>query len=144
MAGEDRSSKVDVDLIAAVKKLQTSGKSDDVRDDELAVIEHEIFVRKEYTALQRQDAETEKVRQENEDKRENRKLRQRYARWVFWYMCGYSLAMFGLVVASGIECSGFELEPTVLVTLVGGTAISAIGLVVAVVKGLFGSLENRG
>lgn len=69
---------------------------------------------------------------------EKAKLLKPYANKVYLYLCIYSTCVFLLLISSGFKLMGFWLETTVLSVLVGSTAISAIGLVHTVVKGLFG------
>lgn len=72
----------------------------------------------------------------NLDRKANRRLRWKYAKWVFQYLVGYSIACFILLVLHGFSL-WFTLPESVLDFLVGSTAVSAIGLVAAVVTGLF-------
>jgi hypothetical protein len=75
------------------------------------------------------------VEQSNRDKRVNRKLRWRYAGWVFCYLVSYSIAVLLLLLLSGL---GYIYIPDIVLSaLVGSTAVSAIGLVGFVVNGLF-------
>lgn len=86
-------------------------------------------------------AETQRIQESNRDLRANRELRGEYAQKVFWYLVIYSGFVGVLLVASGIEKSGFKLDDSVLYFLVGSTAASAIGLVLAVTTGLFKPLK---
>lgn len=86
---------------------------------------------------QRQKAETQTIVETNLDRRVNRKLRWKYAKWVFFYLVWYSIAVLVLLIASGFGWCGFSLAGSVLEFLVGSTAVSAIGLVLAVTTGLF-------
>jgi hypothetical protein len=85
------------------------------------------------------ELECEKAEEINANIRTNRDLKIKYAQRAYRYLCMYSVAALGLLIASGFEGSGFSLHWSVLVTLVGSTAISAIGLVRQVINGLFGS-----
>jgi hypothetical protein len=75
--------------------------------------------------------------QDNEDKRANRALREKYAGKVYWYLCAYSIACAGFLMLSGFKVLGFNLSDSVLMIVTGSTAASAIGLVGFVVNGLF-------
>lgn len=77
------------------------------------------------------------VEQTNRDRRVNRKLRWRYASWVFCYLVSYSVAVFLILVCFGLGY--MKIPEVVLSALVGSTAVSAIGLVGFVVSGLFKS-----
>jgi len=85
----------------------------------------------------RQMAEAQTVREANLDLKINRRLRWKYAGWVFCYLVGYSAVVGALLVFSGFGIFGFSLPESVLSFLVGSTAASAIGLVLAVTHGLF-------
>jgi hypothetical protein len=91
----------------------------------------------ESAADRKQKAETQSIVESNLDRRVNRKLRWKYARWVFCYLVSYSVFVGGVLILSGFGILGFVLSEAVLSTLVGSTAISAIGLVLAVTTGLF-------
>lgn len=82
-------------------------------------------------------AKVRSLEEENEDRSSFRGLREKYAGWVYKYLVGYSLACLGILVAHGSKFRGFELPEAVLTALVGSTAVSAIGLVLAVTHGLF-------
>lgn len=86
---------------------------------------------------QRHLAETQTIKESNRDLRVNRKLRWKYARWVFCYLVVYSASVLFLLIVSGFGIFGFSLPESVLGFLVGSTAVSAIGLVLAVTTGLF-------
>jgi hypothetical protein len=88
-------------------------------------------------AEKKQKAETQSIVESNLDRRVNRKLRWKYARWVFCYLVCYSVFVGGILVLSGFGICGFQMSEAVLSTLVGSTAVSAIGLVLAVTTGLF-------
>ncbi|MEX0277706.1 MAG: hypothetical protein AB3N19_09320 [Ruegeria sp.] len=112
---------------------------------------------------QRQRAEIQTIVETNSDLKANRELRWRYATWVFKYLVYYSIAVGGLIVVNAIgdfhipywihaetAAKGpssfrvfwmnfsFSIPDSTLTTLVGSTAVSAIGLVLAVTHGLFG------
>lgn len=88
-------------------------------------------------ASRRQLAETQTIIETNRDLKINRKLRWKYARWVFCYLVAYSVFVGLVLVASAVNICGFSLDSSVLEYLVGSTAVSAIGLVLAVTTGLF-------
>jgi hypothetical protein len=77
------------------------------------------------------------LREENENLRTTREMRQTAARSAFYYLCVLSGAVFFLLLADGFHLWGFHLDRVVLTTLAGGTFVSAIGLFGIVVKGLF-------
>src|SRR5262245_2486283 len=71
------------------------------------------------------------------DRTSTRTLRESYAKRVYRYLVCYSLAAFVIILLQGTRYSGFQLDSTVVGIIVGSTAVSAIGLVGIVVKGLF-------
>jgi hypothetical protein len=79
----------------------------------------------------------ESLRQDNADKLHFRGLREKYARWVFTYLVFYSACCLIVLIAHGNRFQHFRLPVSVLDLLVGSTAVSAIGLVLAVTHGLF-------
>ncbi|MDQ0396337.1 hypothetical protein [Labrys monachus] len=66
-----------------------------------------------------------------------------YANKVFWFLCVYCVAVLSLLVKSGEIDSGFKLGDQVLSILSGSTAVSAIGLVGIVVRGLFYTSKSK-
>lgn len=95
-------------------------------------------LQEESAASRRHKAETQTIIESNLDLKINRKLRWKYASWVFCYLVCYSAFVAILLILSGFKICGFTLQDSVLEFLVGSTALSAIGLVAAVVHGLFG------
>lgn len=71
----------------------------------------------------------------------NRGMRKVAAICVFSFMCAWSLALWVLIWWIGVR-HNFVYDSTVLVTLIGGSSVSVIGLVGFVVKGLFGAVPE--
>lgn len=92
---------------------------------------------REETTASREAAELQSLMEDVEDKRHFRALREKYARWVYKYLVWYSICCLILLLAAGSHPWGFTLPESVLDFLVGSTAASAIGLVLAVTHGLF-------
>lgn len=82
-------------------------------------------------------AEIGSIEQANRDKRAIMRLRFKYAKAVYRYLAWYTVGAGALVVFTGIPSSGFKISDIVLTTIVGSTAVAAIGLVGFVVNGLF-------
>ena len=95
------------------------------------------------TENERLRVETQGLRERNSDLKINRKLRWQYAKNVFCYLVCYSIFVAFLLLLSGCEKVGFKLSEKVLIFLVSSTAVSAIGLVLAVTNGLFGKHTDR-
>lgn len=89
--------------------------------------------------------EAEELSREQEhviDIRGNRELREKYAGRAFWYLCSYSIFAGLIILLDGFGVCDFEQDPSVLKVLVGSTAVSAIGLVLSVIHGLFRNLNR--
>lgn len=95
------------------------------------------------TALYRKryEARTESIKQSNENKKAHRKLRITYGNRVFCYLVIYSIASFFIILLDGFGALGFQLPVPALTAVVGSTAVSAIGLVLTVVQGLYRDLD---
>ena len=72
-----------------------------------------------------------------------RGLRKTYAGRVYWFLVIWCLLLLIILVFQGFSISGFILSEATMVTLVGGTTASVIGLVGFIVRGLFGSFLGR-
>lgn len=77
------------------------------------------------------------TREDLNEKIANRGMRKVAAICVFSFMCVWSIALWALIWWIGVT-HNFEYSSNVLVTLIGGSSVSVIGLVGFVVKGLFG------
>ena len=93
-------------------------------------------------AYRQRKAEIGVIEQQNADRKATRRLRFLYAKAVYKYLCWYSGVAGGLVLLSGLKFPelklvSFQLSDMVLATIVGTTAVAAIGLVGFVVGGLF-------
>jgi hypothetical protein len=67
----------------------------------------------------------------------DRQMRKTYAGRILLYLQFYSGAVGLMVLASGFGWGGFALPVEILATLVGSTAVAAIGLVGFIARGLF-------
>lgn len=92
-----------------------------------------------------------------EDLRQTRDLKEKFARYVLKYLAIFSFTCLAILILEGINpkfdfsirCGGqnllrarmgqFHLDDGPLTTLIGSTAVSAIGLVAIVLRGLFRS-----
>lgn len=91
-----------------------------------------------------EDERLQKVRLENKlsharikDVKADRKLRKKYANRILRFLECYAGVVGALVVADGLHSVWFHLEKEVVATLVGSTAVAAIGLVGFIARGLF-------
>jgi hypothetical protein len=94
--------------------------------------------------IERQELELEAVTLRNKLARSylknvkaDRKMRRQYAGRILRYLEWYSGGVAILLLLSGFGVLGFHLEQGVMATLVGSTAIAAIGLVGFIARGLF-------
>jgi hypothetical protein len=67
----------------------------------------------------------------------DRQMRKTYASRILRYLEIYSIVVAAFLIASGFKLGGFVLPDGILVTLVGSTAVAAIGLVGFIARGLF-------
>jgi hypothetical protein len=79
----------------------------------------------------------ELTKQKIEDLKSNRDLRETYAKLCVGFMCVWSLIVWILVIASGFESLCIHYSDTVLVSIIGGSTVNVIGLVLVIMKGLF-------
>ena len=82
-------------------------------------------------------AEIDAIEQGNSDRAANRQLRSQYADKVYKYLSWYTFGALVITLLAGFKIQGFALPDLVLSTIVGSTAVAAIGLVGFVVNGLF-------
>jgi hypothetical protein len=64
------------------------------------------------------------------------------SRRAFIFLCGYGIGALAVLLFQGFHVGGFNLPETVLDFLVGSTAVSAIGVFAAVIKGLFEAIKR--
>lgn len=72
----------------------------------------------------------------------DRTMRKTYAGRILRYLEIYSGCVLTLIVLAGFQIGGFALPPEIIATLVGSTALAAIGLVGFIARGLFRPPEN--
>jgi len=86
----------------------------------------------------RQDLEIEKLREEVQNSKSDRELREKYGNRILRFLEWYAGVVGAILVVDGISCIPFDIPENATVALVGSTAIAAIGLVGFVAQGLFG------
>lgn len=67
----------------------------------------------------------------------DREMRKEYASRILRYLEIYSLTVAAIVIASGLTFANFHLPVEIEASLVGSTALAAIGLVGFIARGLF-------
>ena len=118
--------------------LSNEKKGKDVRDEELTSIN------KDEGNKIRQKYQEEKWRTENEllaeklkSQQQDRDQRKDFALRIFNFVSLYMFGVFFLLVMSGIGTNDFHLSDTVLVTLLGTTTATVIGVFNFVARYLF-------
>ena len=108
------------DLIAGIARVKEKQKPDE-RD-----------------VLENSNLNDQKLSEEIKSLKSDRKLREKYADKIIKFLYFYGGIVSLIVFLHGFKKNTFfELPSEVLVTLVGSTAVAAIGLVGFVAKGLF-------
>ena len=91
----------------------------------------------ERAAAERAQLENKLARSRIKNVKADRAMRKTYAGRILRYLEIYSGAVGLMVIAHGFKLWGFALPEVALASLVGSTAIAAIGLVGFVARGLF-------
>ncbi len=86
---------------------------------------------------EQRDLSKERERAELKSLRQDIEQRARYARQIFHLICAWLAALLGVIVCQGFGAWGFKLSDSVLMTLIGGSTGSVIGLFLVVVRYLF-------
>lgn len=101
----------------------------------------EISRKHAYNNLER---DRHRAEEEYKDSRQNREQRKEYAGKIFWLVVGWLSGVGIILLLSGWKhggmfphCRPFNLSDGVLMTLIGGTSASVIGLMVIVANYLF-------
>ena len=98
----------------------------------------------ERAAVERTQLENKLARSRIKNVKADRKMRKTYAGRILRYLEAYSVAVGLLIVASGFKLWGFNLPVEILASLVGSTALAAIGLVGFIARGLFRPPPDNG
>lgn len=93
-------------------------------------------------AAERAQLENKLARSRIKNVKADRKMRKTYAGRILFYLEVYSVVVGLLVVFAGFKVLGFSLPTEVIASLVGSTAVAAIGLVGFIARGLFQPPEN--
>lgn len=80
--------------------------------------------------------------EELEGKKQDREQRKVFASRIFDFVSLYMFGIFFILVLSGINCNGFCLSDTVLVTLLGTTTATIIGVFNFVARYLFHNKDS--
>ncbi|MDP5281052.1 hypothetical protein Q9Q95_19155 [Sphingomonas sp. DG1-23] len=96
----------------------------------------------ERVAAERAQLENDLARSRIKNVKADRRMRKTYAGRILLYLELYSLAVGAMVLIAGFRVGGFALPSEILATLVGSTAVAAIGLVGFIARGLFRSPDK--
>ena len=91
----------------------------------------------ERLAAQRAALDLKLARSRIKNVKADRRMRKTYAGRILLYLEVYSGVVGAMVIAAGFGVFGFALPVEILATLVGSTAVAAIGLVGFIARGLF-------
>lgn len=91
----------------------------------------------EQAMVERTQLENKLARSRIKNVKADRKMRKTYAGRILRYLEVYSVSVAVMIVASGFHIVGFDLPPEIQASLVGSTALAAIGLVGFIARGLF-------
>ena len=93
----------------------------------------------EVASLQRDKLkiENQQLQEAVEDRKADRKLREKYANAAFRFLTVFAVFCGLVLIAQGSPSCPFKLDHQVVITLIGATAASVIGLVGWVARGLF-------
>ena len=97
----------------------------------------------EQAAVERTQLENKLARSRIKNVKADRKMRKIYAGRILRYLEIYSVSVAILIIASGFKLWGFTLPTEILASLVGSTALAAIGLVGFIARGLFRPPPNN-
>lgn len=94
----------------------------------------------QYDILEESSLEDQRIKEEINNLKSDRKLREKYADKIIRFLEIYAIVVATLICLHGFGL-GFFLPDDVLITLAGSTAVAAIGLVGFVAKGLFNNTK---
>jgi hypothetical protein len=104
--------------------------------DEFTELESEDLLKQE--EIDQKRVETSSKKHDLVQKKAEHDQRIGYAKKIYNIICIWLLAIFLIIVASGIEAVPFTLSEKVLITLLTTTTVTVLGLFITVLKYLFG------
>jgi hypothetical protein len=116
----------DFRLVLAGEPPEPDGQTDTLYDDEKKSLDNA-----------RLRADVERLLQQNEDLVQDRNQRKKYATRLFRLIVGWLIVSVAIVLLHGFPSIPFKLSGTVLVTLIGSTTASVLGLFAIVANYLF-------
>ena len=95
-------------------------------------------IRRERESVRREGTRhDDRLQEEIRDLRQDRKLRQEYARKLFWLVVAWLTVLWLVVLADGFRFTRFNVDADVLRLLVASTTASVLGLFAIVANYLF-------
>lgn len=91
----------------------------------------------EFTKESLEDFELQRKRQDFNHRQDEHDQRINFAKKIYWLSCGWLSVVIVVLVASGIKCLPFELDNSVLITLLTTTTATVLGLFISVLNYLF-------
>lgn len=124
--------------------LSGEKKGDDEKDElQTAIKENESTTIRQKYLEQKWKTENELLAEELESHRQDRDQRKDFAMKIFGFVSLYMLGVFLVLVLSGVECNQFHLSDSVLLTLLGTTTATIIGVFNFVARYLFHSKDTK-
>lgn len=124
--------------------LSGEKKGDDEKDElQTDIQENESDTIRRKFLEQKLKTENELLAEELESHRQDRDQRKDFAMKIFGFVSLYMFGVFILLALSGVECNQFHLSDPVLITLLGTTTATIIGVFNFVARYLFHNKENK-
>ena len=127
------------------KKFASAADSQISKTQQLSSDNKQKYADPEKKLKQRQEEANlgeELEKQEIEDRKSNRELREKYAEKMFHYMRMWFFFIVIAVILNGLDFGGlwefsFQLDRWVLITLIGSTTVSILTIIRAIIEGIF-------
>lgn len=72
-----------------------------------------------------------------ENIKQDREERKKYAKWSFWFLCGFTFLVILLLFFCAVRNWAFHLSDPVLITLITTSLATVVGIFIFVMKYLF-------
>ncbi len=126
-----------------LNRLSCEEKVRDEKNESLTSITEDegVWLQKEYLE-EKWKTENGLLAEKLESQKQDRSQRKDFAIRIFNFVSLYMFGVFFILILSGISCNGFNLSDTVLVTLLGTTTATIIGVFNFVARYLFHNKED--
>lgn len=140
---ENIGSIINSDVAIQIKNSENFSKQEQDLEEELMKYPDEILAEN-----------IRRLKNENAEQELNIQLKKDYSGNIFRFMCLWTLLVFIIIFLDSLTYTpietiitkkdlSFDVSDSVMMTLIGGTTVSVIGLVGFVVKGLFPSVKSN-